>query len=323
MLVDYYTDTDGQVLKEFLSKNRVELSKLEKTAAAMDEGWPPYDTLTREAFADPVNKMFPIFSKTAAQISALYVKAQSDEVPMEVKERVQEACDLFDLDEDVIGFQKVAKLMPKLAAEDFIFPEIRKLPVVDKETFELSQEVFTKIANELSFDDVVVGSRRLMQKAMQLGIDNLDPKIEKLAFVNEHINTGELSKIAHEKFLETGDNRYFEIMKVANEVPSEEAHFLLREMINVDREHNIDNTADLIQKVATHKKDDIIRLGHSEVPVEKVAGIPEDEWKEVLPYQEIAFFTENGFDKEAFEKLYYTMSPMEQEIIEAFIQKNM
>ncbi len=323
MVVDYYTDQNGKVIENYLRSNHVDLSKLEKVAS-LNEEFPPYENLTREAFADPDNKMFPIFSKTAAQISALYVKAQSDMVPFEVKERVQEACDLFDVDEDVVGFKKVAQLVPGLQNEDFIFPEVRKLPAIDQETWEMSKKVFMKVAEEMSFDDVVLGSRRLIKKAYELGVKMNDPILEKLAFLNEHVNRDALCKVAQERFIETADDRYLNISKVASQVSSDSAHFVLRELISIDREHNIDKTASLIQKIALYNKDDIINIDGLEIPVEKIANISTDEWKEVFPYNEIALF-DNGasFDKEAFENLFNSLSDIEQDVVKGFIQSKL
>lgn len=316
MLYDFYSDRDGSFIKAYLRQNPQELQKLEKVAS-INEEWPPYSEVQNEGFADPVNRVFPIFSKTAAQTSALYAKAQIDEVPYEVKKRIQEACDLFGLDEDLINFQKVASTDVELLPSDFIFPQKRKLPVVDEDTFYMSQDVFLKVANELSFDDVVTGARRLVKKAMELGIADIDDDVKKLTLQRAYVDLNKVAEISRDRYLQTGDDRYMNIEKTA----SHNEFYALKNLIDLDRANGIDNTKDTILKVAFMKRDDIIRLGQLDVPVDKIASIPEDEWKEVLPLEEIAFFTEDGFNKEAFEQLYHSMTPVEQDIVNGFIQK--
>lgn len=326
MIVDFYSDKDGKVLKNFLEQNNIELAKLEKTAS-LNEEWPPYSALTKEAFADPDLKMFPIFSKTAALTSAMYIKAQSDEIPYAVKKRAQDACELFGIDEDLVGFKKIAMFNKKqdLLESDFIFPEKRKLPVVDEETWQLSKDVFLKVANELSFDDLVVGSRRLIKKASELGIDEVDEELKTLGLVNKYIDTEKLEDLSRDRFMQTSDDSYLKLAKIASEIPNKEAHFLLKELIDLDRKHSTDESAIVLKKIASQEKDDIINIGGEAVPTEKIASISSDEWRDVFPYSDIDFFLndDKGFDKQAFETLYQTLSPIEQDVVESFIQNKL
>lgn len=316
MIYDFYSDKNGAFLKSYLRENPNEIQKLEKVAS-VNEDWPPFSEVQAEGFADPVNRTFPIFSKTAAQVSAIYAKAQSEKVPYEVKKRIQEACDLFGVDEDVVGFQKVASEPEELSPDDFIFPQKRKLPVVDKDTYYMSQDVFLKVANELSFDDVVTGARRLVKKAAELGIADVDDVVKKLTLHNAYVDLDKVAQISRDRYLSTGDDRYMGIEKTA----SANEFYALKNLIDLDRANNIDKTKDTILKVAFRQRNDIIKIGQLDVPVEKVAGIPEDEWKEVLPAEEIAFFNDGEFNKEAFEHLYNSMTPVEQDIIAGFVQK--
>jgi len=321
-MIDFYSDENGSFIKEYLKQNPTELDKLEKTASVNEE-WPPFSSLTKEAFADPINMKFPIFSKTAAHTSAIYAKAQADIVPLEVKERIQEACDIFEIDEDVLGYQKIASSNVELEDNDFIFPEQKKLPVVDKETWELSSDIFLKVAEELSFEDAVIGARRLIKKAHELNINMIPEELKRLSLKNVHISDEMLKKQSVELFLETGDSRFNEIAKTAS--ANDNKIEAIRTMIEICRENNMDKTKTILSKIASVSKDDIITINGLNVHVDKIASIPEDEWKEVLPYEEIDYiFDDNGeFNKEAFEKIYNTLSDTEKDIIESFIQKRL
>lgn len=318
MMVDFYNDNGQNILKEYLRNNPDEIKQLEKNAS-INEDWPPFESLSKEAFADKNNLMFPVFSKTAAQISALYAKAQIDTIPVEVKEKIQEACDLFGLEEDILGYTKIAAAPEELSKEDFIFPENKKLPVVDKNTWELSANVFLKIAEELSLEDAVIGARRLIKKANEFGIKP-NKELDVLALKDKHISIESLKKEASNKFFETGDARYLEIEKIAsNNINSnfDKLNFLVK----LNRENNIDETKTVLFKVASENKDDIINIDNQSIPVEKLASIPEEEWEEVLPYSNIGALLneDNSFSKEAFEKLYSGLYDIEKDALKSFI----
>lgn len=322
-MVDFYSDKNGNFLKDFLRSNQDEISKLEKTAG-INEEWPPYEVLTKEAFADPSTLTFPIFSKTAALTSAMYVKAQADEVPYEVKKRVQEACDLFGIDEDLIGYEKVASHDVELSDEDFIFPEQKKLPVVDKNTLEFSADIFLKVANELPVIDVVVGARRLIKKANEFGAD-INDDIKKLSLLDSYIDKNKIIKIAEERHRATLDDYYMELTKAASALNKANQFEYLSKLVDKDREHNIDNTKETILKVASVSQNDIMFLDGVEIPLQKIASIPQDEWSEIMPFEEIGFISnEDGtFNKEAFESLYHSFSSAEKDMINSFIQNKL
>jgi len=322
-MLDYYTDKNGSFIKEYLRTHPTDLSTLEKVANENEE-WLEPNSLTKEAFADRDNRALPIFSKTAAMTSALYVKAQADEIPFEVKERVQEACNIYGINTDVFGdspMQKLASEQVTLSDNDFVFPEKQKLPMVDENTWNMSSDVFMKVAEELSLEDLVIGARRLIKKANELNIEAND-ELQKLALLDAHISKEDILKEAEYKFFETGDSRYLTIEKTAAERLLDNSYSILSDLIALNRDNKIDNTKSTLLKVASISKDDIISIGSCDLPVEKIANIATDEWKEVLPYEEIASFTdeEGSFDKTAFEHLYQNLTDIEQDIVSGFIQ---
>jgi hypothetical protein len=79
--------------------------------------------------------------------------------------------------------------------------------------------------------------------------------------------------------------------------------------------------SETLQKVASDNNNGIIMIGNIEIPEEKVASIPADEWKEVLPYEELGFLSDGDFNKEAFEEEVNNFTPHEMDIVTSFIQK--
>jgi len=326
-MVDFYTDTNQELLKSFLRNNPEFVDKLEKTASESGE-FIPKNELTKEAFADSVNKMFPVYDKNITNITAMYIMAQTDEVPYYVKEAAQEACNIFGLNYDLVGFEKTASVQEKLSSSDFIFPETRKLPVVDEETFNLSESVFLKVAEELSPEDVILGARRLIKKAEEFGLD-YNKTLDKLGLVNG-VDLYKLAELAQdvslvfsgekipeeiESFIKTASAETIKI------VPEDSAYIAVELIKHINEKTGINKTASLLYKVASENKFDYIALDGYNIPVDKIASIPEDEWREVLPYEEIAYFNNGSFDKKAFEEFVSNMTPHEQDIIYGFIQK--
>jgi len=317
-MYDIYTDINGEFLKEYLTQHPEEKKSLVKEASIQEE-LIPKEELTPEAFADKDLMMFPIYSPATARISATYIKAQSDEVPFHVKEAAQKACDAFGLNVNVFEFKKEANLKAApLNPADFIFPEIKKLPVVDEETYRMSEASFMKVANKLSMADVVSASRKFIKKASLFGIEP-NKQIEKLALLDRRFSPQEVHDECRERFLSTGDERYHELSEMVKEASYKEIPLIVEQLILLDKEHNIEKTAEVITKLASEAKADIIVIDGVELPFDKVASIPQDEWKEVLPYEDIAFFNENGFDKEKFEEFVKQAMPHEQDIILSFI----
>jgi len=316
-MVDMYTDKNNLVLKDFLKKNPEYLGELQKEAS--DSELISADELTNEAFIDKTNRMFPAYSKESASISALYIMAQEDEIPDFIKQAAQERCDLFDLDFDLIGFKKVASAPAELTETDFIFPEKRKLPVVDEETFYASQNVFLKVANELSPEDLILGARRLIKKANEFNVD-YNEQIELLA-IKKGIDRNKLEKVAEDRYFNSFDNGYLQVKEVVKTASTEELPTLLMTIMELDKHNNISKVSETLQKVASDNNNGIIIIGNIEIPEEKVASIPADEWKDVLPYEELGFLADGEFNKEAFEEEVNNFTPHEMDIITSFIQK--
>jgi len=317
-MFDIYTDINGDFLRSYLAKHPEEKESLVKEASVQEE-LIPKEELTPEAFADKDLMMFPIYSPATARISATYIKAQSDEVPFHVKEAAQKACDAFGLDVNVFEFKKEASIKAApLNPTDFIFPEIKKLPVVNEETYRMSEASFMKVANKLSMADVVSASRRFIKKASLFGIEP-SKEIEKMALLDRRFSPQEVHDECRERFLSTGDERYNELAEMVKEASYSQLPLIVEELILLDKEHNIEKTAEVITKLASEEKSDIIVVDGVELPFDKVAGIPQDEWREVLPYEDIAFFDENGFNKEKFEEFVKQAMPHEQDIILSFI----
>jgi len=324
-MFDVYNDNGNEVIKSFLLQNKQYITELEKTASEGEVILK--NELTKEAFADQDNKMFPIYDKASTNLSSLYIMAQADEVPAHVKLAAQEACNAFDIDYDLVSFEKIAsaKTTKELVADDFIFDKVQKLPVVDKETLDMSCRAFEKIAYELPFEDLVYGATRFLEKAASLDIE-LNDTYKKWA-LQGLINDNKFVKIATERLQETLNMDYKEVVESAQDsftkVASYGANAIVR-MFEIDSSIGLNKVAETLENIVElEPKSNLIEFQGDLFYADKIAGIPTDEWVDVLPAEEVNYFIpeEGEFDKVAFEHLANTFTPQESDIVKGFLQK--
>jgi alkylhydroperoxidase/carboxymuconolactone decarboxylase family protein YurZ len=321
-MVDIYTDKDNTVLKQFMAKHSYAVSELEKIAS--EEGVELLDKneLTKEAFADKENKMFPVYDKTSTLMSALYVAAQPDEIPVHVKEAVQKSCDIFGIEADLMNIEKVAEQKVNgLEQDDFVFPASRKLPVVDPETYSMSETVFLKEANDLEVEDVIIGARRLYAKAHQYNVTP-DSNIEKLAMFNG-VNREELSEYLNDVYFQTGNNNMRELKEyVTKEASANELPAIALEIIKMYNNGEGGQAANVLKRLSAEDKEKVIKILNKELGIEKIASIDKQTWKEMFIEDDIDFKDELGnFDKVAFERMLTQMTPTEQALLVKFIEQ--
>jgi len=321
-MVDIYTDTNNELLKEFIGNNELLVGELEKISSEQQSEIIPKEGLTKEAFADTENRMFPVYDKASTLMSALYVAAQPEEVPLFVKEAVQSSCDLFGIEANLTSIEKVAsEKVINLEADDFIFPAAQKLPVVDEETYKMSETTFLKQANEMSVEDVLIGSRKLFGKAHQYNVEP-DADIQKLAMFNG-VDRENLSEYVTDLYFQSGNSKLQELNSyITKEASQDELPSIALEIIKMYNNKENKNVADLLKKLSAEDRKKVIKILNKEVDIEKVASINKNEWQDFFVEDEITFKDELGnFDKVAFEESLQYMTPTEQEMLLSFIKQ--
>ncbi len=282
MLIDVLNDNDMSVLKGKIAEIDGASHRLEKVASLPIGN---RNDLTKEAFAWPDEKLFPIYSPAHALVSSVYLEKNED-VPLFVKEACEEACALFGLDVQIGSLEKVAEEIEQLAASDFLLPSQRKLPVVDAETFRMSASALEKVASMLTPEDLVVANRQLVKKAEELGRQVSDDTLSLGLFGT--INTANAQSILHDRKLHTSDTRYEEVAsRMTGEAlySVEKVASFVFDVLSLDEDNKLDKTAEetILDFVAPGQIDNVYSLGEEEIPTDKIASIDAESWTNVFP----------------------------------------
>jgi len=321
MLVDALSDIDMAVLKSKIEEIDGAAHRLEKVASLpLDDR----NDLTKEAFAWPEEKLFPIYSPAHALVSSVYLEG-NDDVPGFVKEACEEACALFGMDVQIGALEKIASTPDELEASDFLMPAARKLPVVDKDTFRMSASVLEKVASDLTGDDLIIANRQLVKKARDLGEDVSDEALS-LGLYGTIDAIGARSTL-HERTLITGDERY---EKVASDISGdtvysvEKVASIVMDVLSLDEEHGLDKTAKeaILELVNPGEVSEVFEIGAEEIPVDKIASIDAEDWVDVLPRSIVeGMFSDGYLDTSILREITDNASPEEKEAIAMFVNK--
>ncbi len=322
MLIDFISDTDLSVLKSKLQTISNASSRLEKVASLEV---PDKSGLSEHAFAWPEEKLFPIYTPDLAMLSSVYLE-QNDAVPDFVKTACEEACALFGQEIHIGSLEKTAEKKETLSANDFVFPKIQKLPLVDTHSIRMSSGIFLKTASSLSAEDLVVGARQIMKHASEYD-EPVDEDIQRYA-LNGTIGTHEASEFLEERYLETEDDGY---VKIARELSGDRVRSLKKvaslvfDISKLDTENNIEKTAanvidDLIDD---GNAGDLFSIGNMEIEADKVASIDSSEWRELYPDPIVGeLFSDGSIDMEMLSGLVDNAATEEKEALAAFIESH-
>jgi hypothetical protein len=322
MLVDALSDKGMAVLKGKIGEIDGAAQRLEKVASL------PIDDrndLTKEAFAWPEEKLFPIYSPAHALVSSVYLEG-NDDVPGFVKEACEEACALFGMDVQIGSLEKTATEPEQLDASDFLLPAQRKLPVVDKDTFRMSASALEKVASDLSPDDLVVANRQLVKKASEFGSEVSDYNLSLGLYGT--VDTASARSILFDRKLSTGDNRYEKIASdmTGNTIYSvEKVASLVFDVLSLDKDNNLDKTAEeaILELVHPGAVEDVYTIGDEEIPTDKIASIDAEAWTDIFarPLVE-SMFSDGSLDFDMLKEVTDSASPEEKEAIAMFVATN-
>ena len=322
MLIDFISDTDLSVLKSKLQTIPAASFRLEKVASLEV---PDKNSLSDHAFAWPEERMFPIYTPDLAMLSSVYLE-QNNSVPDFVKTACEEACALFGQEVSIGSLEKVAKEKETLSANDFVFPKIEKLPLVDKDSIRMSTGIFLKTASVLTAEDLIVGARQIIKHASVNG-EPITADIERYA-LHGTIGVPEADELLKERYLETQDEGY---IKIAKELDGYRVRSLKKvaalvfDISKLDIENGIEKTAaNVIDDLVDHgSSSEVFSLGNMEIEAEKIASIDSESWRELYPDSVVEeLFRDGGIDMSMLSDLSEGVAPEEKEAIASFIESH-
>ena len=121
-LVDISNDTNFEKLASFVNSGKLSAEDMNTDISGLIEKQAYAEDST---FADNMNRMFSIASPIETKLSALYAEKCASILPEEVVNRINNACQVYGIDEEVPVVNKVASVLddPKILQEIQLFDE--------------------------------------------------------------------------------------------------------------------------------------------------------------------------------------------------------
>lgn len=157
-----------------LTKNRPQIVERVKEADVQEE---ELATLPDNAFAWPEKRAFPVHTAEHAVFSRVY-RENVLNVPPYVDQTLKEACEVYGVDEALFARPKLA--MAPDDPEDYLLPEMKRLPCRNAEQVKLAEEKLLAGYTKLSVESRALACRRLIEKAAAFEV-KLNPLMRKLA----------------------------------------------------------------------------------------------------------------------------------------------
>jgi len=214
-MIDIQNDDGLSVLKERLTDpSNIKAAGLLKTASIDAD----FGDIIDAAFADPVNRKFPIYSPDMSVVSALYMQGQ-DVDPL-VKEACDNALKEWNIEEVATeSLVKVASFDEGIPEDMFLLASSKKLPIVDQATLEKSASFLIGNMNSLDVAERVEASSKLYKIATeQYGIspDSMNEAVIRYA-QEAPCDLNKLAMSVSERFAETQHAAYKEMIpKIAS-----------------------------------------------------------------------------------------------------------
>lgn len=121
-LVDISNDTNFEKLASFVNSGKLSAEDMNTDISGLIEKQAYAEDST---FADDMNRMFSIASPIETKLSALYAEKCASILPEEVVNRINNACQVYGINEEVPVVNKVASVLddPKILQEIQLFDE--------------------------------------------------------------------------------------------------------------------------------------------------------------------------------------------------------
>jgi hypothetical protein len=176
-IIDQFSDPSFRKLAQIIRRHP-ETQELIKTAEMDPEanGQRP-----SSAFADSVNRRFPIDTPDHAVLSRLYMEKQAGVSP-EVLDACDKALDLYGVELDLEEKLATTKAAAPFDPDDYLLPEIRRMVVKTAEDVATAADVICQNHRTFDIDSRARACTRLVKKAADHGVP-LPPDILKFAGV--------------------------------------------------------------------------------------------------------------------------------------------
>lgn len=121
-LVDISNDTNFEKLASFVNSGKLSAEDMNTDISGLIEKQAYAEDST---FADDMNRMFSIASPIETKLSALYAEKCASILPEEVVNRINNACQVYGINEEVPVVNKIASVLddPKILQEIQLFDE--------------------------------------------------------------------------------------------------------------------------------------------------------------------------------------------------------
>jgi len=134
-------------------------------------------TLPDSAFAWPEKRAYAVHSREHTILSRVY-REDASSVPKYVDEALKEACEMYNIPEELFAREKKATVEDNL--DDYLLPSMKRLPVRSAEQVKTAEAKLLAGFQKLALEHRAEACKRLIDKAMRYGV-TLDPFMHKLA----------------------------------------------------------------------------------------------------------------------------------------------
>ena len=181
--------------------------ELEKVAMEASQGY-DLDRYVDGAFADQVNRKFPIFTPEMAVLSAAYMQHQ-DIDPL-VKEACERALQDWGIEGISLDKQEREEQYLELPKEAFLLKEAQKFPVIDRDTLEKSAYAVKSSLGQMDIPQRVEACTNLYKKAVyEYDVDPTELGEDIVSYAQEApCSLVKLAMSINERYAETGEQGY-------------------------------------------------------------------------------------------------------------------
>ncbi len=162
-MLDQNTDITFHVLNRLVQESP-RLAEHVKTAQVGED---VRNKLTKHAFADPDNRLFPIHTKADAILSKAYTTKLANVAPHVVKV-IDNALDMYQVDRSIFN-KEVVKVAHTRQEPTYLLPETKQLPIRNKNDIKVAEERLLAVKSKLSSTTLVKAATILTKQAAAYG----------------------------------------------------------------------------------------------------------------------------------------------------------
>ncbi len=158
-MLDQNTDITFHVLHRIVSESP-RIAEHVKTASVGEE---VRNTLSKHAFADPDNRLYPIHTKADAILSKAYTTKMAN-IASHVVNAIDNALDIYNVDRSIFQARKVTKVASQ-REPDYLLEDRKQLPIRSRSDIKLAQERLLSVKSKLKPTELVSAAVKLTKHA--------------------------------------------------------------------------------------------------------------------------------------------------------------